>query len=95
MHIVVNTITVPEEQRQAVVDGFKHALPGMKRFSGFLSFELWTAEDGSMQAVSRWDSKESMEEYLRNDLFQRHHSGVGSKRMSIARPAHYTAEILS
>ncbi len=95
MYIVVNTISVPEEQRQAVIEGFKHALPGMKRFSGFLGFELWTAEDGSMQAVSRWESKEAVEEYLQNDLFQRHHSGVSSERMSIARPAHFTAEILS
>ena len=95
MYIVVNTISVPEAQRQAVVEGFKHALPGMKRFKGFLGLELWTAEDGSMQAVSRWDSREAMEEYLQNDLFQQHHSGISSQRMNVARPAHFSTEILS
>ncbi len=95
MYIVVNTISVPEAQRQAVIEGFKHALPGMKRFNGFLGMEIWTGEDGSMQAISRWNSREAMEEYLQNDLFKQHHGGVESQRMSIARPTHYTAEILS
>jgi heme-degrading monooxygenase HmoA len=95
MYIVVNTISVPEAQRQAVIEGFKHALPGMKRFNGFLGMEVWTAEDGSMQAISRWNSKEAMEAYLQNDLFKQHHGGIDSQRMSIARPAHYSAEILS
>ncbi|HLI09149.1 MAG TPA: antibiotic biosynthesis monooxygenase family protein [Ktedonobacteraceae bacterium] len=95
MYIVVNMISVPEAQRQAVIEGFKQALPSMKRFNGFLGMEVWTAEDGSMQAISRWDSKEAMEEYLQNDLFKQHHSGVSSQRMNVAQPAHYTAEVLS
>ena len=75
MYIVVNKLSVPADQRQAMIQGFKHALPSMKRFSGFLGFELWTAEDGTVQAVSRWESKEAVDEYLQNDLFRQHHGG--------------------
>jgi heme-degrading monooxygenase HmoA len=42
-------------------------MEAIQRASGM---ELWTAQDGSIQAVSRWESKESVEEYLQNPLFQ-------------------------
>ena len=97
MYIVVNKISVPQEQRQAMVEGFKHALPGMKRFSGFLGFELWTAEDGTVQAVSRWESKEAVDEYLQNDLFRQHHGGPARQQENMANQVttRYTAEVLS
>ena len=57
MYIAVNCIAAPEGQKQAMIEGFRHAAPGMKRFSGFLGLELWTAEDGTINAVSRWASK--------------------------------------
>ena len=97
MYIVVNKIAVPQEQRQAMVEGFKHALPGMKRFSGFLGFELWTAEDGTVQAVSRWESKEAVDEYLQNDLFRQHHGGPARQQDNASNQVttRYTAEVLS
>jgi len=97
MYIVVNKISVPAEQRQVMVEGFKHALPSMKRFSGFLGFELWSAEDGTVQAVSRWASKEAVDEYLQNDLFRQHHGGPASQHENASNQVttRYTAEILS
>ena len=97
MYIAVNKIAVPEDRRQAVVEGFKHAAPGMKRFSGFRGLELWTAEDGSILAVSRWDSKEALDEYLQNDLFRQHHGGPPSQQANVPNQVttHYTAEVIS
>ncbi|HEX6481428.1 MAG TPA: antibiotic biosynthesis monooxygenase family protein [Ktedonobacteraceae bacterium] len=97
MYIVVNKISVPADHRQAMVEGFKHALPGMKRFSGFLGFELWTAEDGTVQAVSRWESKEAVDEYLQNDLFRQHHGAPASQQDNSSNQVttRYTAEVLS
>ena len=96
MYVVVNKLSVPADQRQAVIQGFKHALPSMKRFSGFLGFELWTAEDGSVQAVSRWESKEAVDEYLQNDLFRQHHGGSASSQENVSNQVttRYTVEVL-
>jgi heme-degrading monooxygenase HmoA len=95
MYIVVNKIAVPAEHRQQVLEGFKHALPGMKRFSGFLGFELWTAEDGTVLGVSRWESKEAVDEYLRHDLFRQHHGGPARQQEDPSVTTRYTAEVLS
>jgi heme-degrading monooxygenase HmoA len=93
MYIAVNRIAAPEGQVQAMIEGFKHAVPGMKRFSGFLGLELWTAEDGT---VSRWASKEALDEYLKDDLFRHHHSGAGSEKMNVPNQvSYYSAEVLS
>jgi heme oxygenase (staphylobilin-producing) len=96
MYIAVNQIVAPEGQTQAMIEGFKHAAPGMKRFSGFLGLELWTAEDGSIHAVSRWASKEALDEYLKNDFFRQHHSGATSEQMNVPNQvSYYSAEVLS
>jgi len=96
MYIAVNRIAAPEGQAQAMIEGFKHAAPGMKRFSGFLGLELWTAEDGSTHAVSRWSSKEALDEYLKNDLFRQHHSGASTDQVNVPNQvSYYSAEVLS
>ena len=96
MYIAVNRIAAPESQAQAIIEGFKHAVPGMKRFSGFLGLELWTAEDGTIHAVSRWVSKEALDDYLKNDLFRQHHSGASSEQMNVPNQvSYYSAEVLS
>ena len=96
MYIAVNRIAASGDQAQAMIEGFKHAAPGMKRFSGFLGLELWTAEDGSINAVSRWASKEALDEYLKNDLFQQHHSRASSDQMNVPNQvSYYAAEVLS
>jgi heme-degrading monooxygenase HmoA len=78
MFIAVNKIGGPAghgRDPQMMVAGFQRAMAGMKQFQGFLGLEIWTAEDGSMQAVSRWTSKEALDEYLNSSLFGQHHSG--------------------
>jgi heme-degrading monooxygenase HmoA len=96
MYIAVNRIAAPAGQAQAIIEGFKHAAPGMKRFSGFLGLELWTAEDGTIHAVSRWATKEALDEYLKNDLFRQHHSGASSEQMNVPNQvSYYSAEVLS
>ncbi len=78
MFIVVNKVQVPAAHREAVEKAFEQAMPTMKQFKGFLGLELWTGEDNALQAISRWESKEAMEEYIKNDTFQQHH-GAGSE----------------
>ncbi len=95
MYIAVTKIVVPADHLQAVVEGFKQAAPGMKRFSGFLGLELWTAEDGTIQAVSRWASKEALDEYLQHDLFMQHHGGASSRQTNVpSQVSYYTAEVI-
>jgi heme-degrading monooxygenase HmoA len=96
MYIAVNQISAPAGQAQAMIEGFKHAVPGMKRFSGFLGMELWTAEDGTIHAVSRWASKEALDEYLKDDLFRHHHGAASSEQMNVPNQvSYYSAEVLS
>jgi heme-degrading monooxygenase HmoA len=96
MYIAVNRIAAPGAQSQAAVEGFKHAAPGMKRISGFLGLELWTAVDGSIHAVSRWASKEALDEYLQNDLFRQHHRGANSEQTHVPNQvSYYSAEVIS
>ena len=82
MLIAVNKVSVPAEQRAATIEGFKRAMPGMKQFSGFLGLELWTEQDGSLLAVSRWTSKEALDEYTNNAVFRSHHSGTTAEQKS-------------
>lgn len=93
MYIVVNTIP----NTKAMIEGFKHALPDMKQFGGFLGLELWEAADGTMQAVSRWASKEALDEYTSHQAFRQHHGGSGGGGAHAGGPpavAYYTCEVL-
>jgi heme-degrading monooxygenase HmoA len=80
-----------------MVEGFKHALPDMQQFSGFLGLELWEAADGTMQAVSRWASKEALDEYTNNQVFRQHHGGPGGGARPSSPPqvAYYNCEVIS
>ena len=81
MLIAVNKVAGPDsntEVRQRMIQGFTHAAPGMKQFKGYLGMELWTREDGTLLAISRWESKEALKEYTESPLFRSHHGGVAS-----------------
>lgn len=74
MFIAVNKLAGPgTEHGEAILQGFRQAIPGMKQFKGFRGLELWTDADGSISAISRWDSKEALEEYTSSPLFGHHH----------------------
>ncbi|GCE10827.1 antibiotic biosynthesis monooxygenase family protein [Tengunoibacter tsumagoiensis] len=94
MFIAVNTIAGPGGNER-MLEGFKHATPAMKQFTGFLGLEIWTAPDGSMQAISRWTSKEALDEYIHNSLFRSHHGGASGEQMNIPEQVfYYNAEVL-
>jgi heme-degrading monooxygenase HmoA len=96
MFIAVNKIQAPPAQLQAMLDGFEKAAPGMKQFSGFLGLELWTAEDNTVLAVSRWASKEALDEYVNNSLFRQHHGGATGEQMNVSNQVtYYSAKVLS
>lgn len=92
MYIVANAIP----NNQATIDAFKRAAPGMKQFSGFLGLEIWEAADGTMQAISRWTSKEALEEYTSNQAFRQHHGGGGGGAPAHGQPqaTYYTSEVI-
>ena len=92
MFIAVNKLQVPAEHQQHLLQAFEKAMPSMKRFKGFLGFELWTGEDNTILGVSRWESKEAMEEYLKNDLFRQHHGSASDEQTQPT--ASYSASIL-
>lgn len=80
MIIAVNKIAVPAAHREHMVSAFEKEAPNMKQFKGFLGLELWNAEDGTLLAVSRWESKEALAEYTNNPLFKAHHPGMGGEQ---------------
>jgi heme-degrading monooxygenase HmoA len=91
MFIAVNKVPVPKDHRQAVIEAFKKAAPDMKRFSGYLGLEMWIDESGSLLAVSRWTTKEALDEYIKNPLFKDHH---GNAQSDAAQTTYYEAEVI-
>lgn len=91
MYIAVNRIP----NNKAMIERFKQAAPDMKRFSGFLGLEIWEGADGSMQAISRWTSKEALDEYVNNQVFQQHHSSSsGAEAGAHTQTVYYTGEVI-
>ena len=92
MYIAVNKIPAHPH----VIAAFKQAAPDMKQFSGFLGLEIWEAADGSLQAVSRWTSKEALDEYLNNQAFKQHHGGGNAPQGNTAEhtTTYYTSEVV-
>jgi heme-degrading monooxygenase HmoA len=78
MFIAVTRIKAPQAAQARMVEGFRRGGPELKRFPGFLGFELWTNAD-TLEAVSRWESREAMEAYRASPMFGAHHGpGTGS-----------------
>lgn len=96
MFIAVNRISAPAGMVQKMIEGFRHAAPEMKRFGGFLGLELWTSPEGVIEAVSRWETREALDEYLKHDIFAAHHGGASSEQMNVSNQvSYYSAEVLS
>lgn len=99
MFIAVNKLAGPGTPHgEAILEGFKKAIPGMKQFKGFRGMEIWTASDGSVSAISRWESEEALEEYTSSPLFGQHHGGPSqhgsAEKQRPSGVQYYTAEIL-
>jgi heme-degrading monooxygenase HmoA len=74
MFIAVTRIRLPRERRERMLQAFRQNAPDLKRFDGFLGFELWQNDD-TLEAVSRWESRQAMEAYSHSAAFQAHHGG--------------------
>ncbi|MDQ6672535.1 MAG: antibiotic biosynthesis monooxygenase [Chloroflexota bacterium] len=78
MFIAVTKITAPAAAQERMVEGFRRGGPDLKHFPGFVGFELWRNDD-TLEAVSRWESREAMEAYRASPAFGAHHGpGTGS-----------------
>ncbi|GAC1320954.1 MAG: hypothetical protein NVSMB2_17280 [Chloroflexota bacterium] len=86
MFIAVTRIQAPAEAQQRMLEGFRRGGPELKRFPGFLGLELWH-NDSTLEAVSRWESREAMEAYRNSPMFGSHHgpgSGSGGSAETVA-----------
>lgn len=97
MFVAVNKIAAPAERMQAMMEAFEREAPRMKHFKGYLGMELWKGENNTVLAVSRWESKEAMEEYTNHPMFKEHHGGGSTSsgqgdRSSLV--SHYEAKVL-
>jgi heme-degrading monooxygenase HmoA len=74
LFISVTRVKLPKERLERMAEAFRHGAPDLKQFPGFLGFELWTNDD-TLEAVSRWESREAMEAYAHSEVFRAHHGG--------------------
>jgi heme-degrading monooxygenase HmoA len=75
MFIAVTRIKdVPPPAIDRMVEAFRRGAQDLTQFAGFRGFELWRTEN-SLDAVSRWDSREAMEAYRASPAFGAHHQG--------------------
>lgn len=80
MFVAVNTIAVPQEHRPRMLEAFRRSSPDLKKFEGFVGFEMWTEESGKLLAVSKWESREAFDKYVQSDAFRSHHGGQSSEQ---------------
>ncbi|HET7578995.1 MAG TPA: antibiotic biosynthesis monooxygenase [Bacillales bacterium] len=91
MFVAVNTITTEDTEKMAEM--FRKAAPQLKKFDGFLGFELW--RDGNkIESISRWASKEAFDAYINSDMFHQHHSGEAAKQESHSQASYYEGEVI-
>lgn len=97
MFIAVTRVKLPKAALERMAEGFRKNAPDMKQFPGFLGLELWTNED-TLEAVSRWESREAMEHYSQSQAFQSHHGhsagGQGPGAQGAGQVEYYTGEVL-
>ncbi|HLV99306.1 MAG TPA: antibiotic biosynthesis monooxygenase family protein [Ktedonobacterales bacterium] len=100
MFIAVTRVKLPKEPLERMAQAFRNNAADMKQFAGFLGLELWTNED-TLEAVSRWESREAMEAYSRSSAFQAHHGhgpggaqGPGSGAPTAGGVEYFTGEVL-
>ena len=93
MFIAVTRIKAPQAALDRMTEGFRRGGAELKRFPGFVGFELWRNAE-SLEAVSRWESREAMEQYRSSPMFGAHHGPGGSGDGSSAEAVQFDAEIV-
>lgn len=96
MFIAVNRITAPAQAMDRMVEGFRKNADSLKAFEGFLALELWRGET-TLEAVSKWASREAFEAWANSDSFLASHGfarsqGGGGGGAAVA---YYEGETLS
>lgn len=91
MFVAVNTITTKDPEKMAEM--FRKAAPQLKKFEGFLGFELWK-DDNKIESVSRWESKLAFDTYINSEMFHQHHSDEAVKKESHSKASYYEGEII-
>jgi heme-degrading monooxygenase HmoA len=79
MYIAVTKVTAPRQALERMAEAFRKAAPDMKNFPGCTGLELWLSDD-TLEAVSRWESKEAVDAYAKSPMFGAHHPGAESGR---------------
>jgi heme-degrading monooxygenase HmoA len=93
MFIAVNKVAVPASQQERIKQEFERRAGDLKQLKGALGLELWTSDE-ALLVVSRWESKEAMDEYVNHPMFRRHHPNTSSGEAKQADFSFYSAEVL-
>ncbi len=94
MVIAVTRIAATKEQIERMLQGFRHAAPSVRQFPGCTGFELWHNET-TLEAVSRWESREAIQAYADSPLFSSHHPGMsGEQSASSGQVEYFEGEVL-
>ena len=79
MFIAVNRIAAPPEAMDRMAGAFRQNAESLKRFAGFIAFELWR-DERTLEAVSKWESRAAFETWRTSDDFLASHaSGRGGQ----------------
>jgi heme-degrading monooxygenase HmoA len=93
VYIAVNKVVVPASQQERIVQEFERRAGDLKQLKGALGLELWTSDE-ALLVVSRWESKEAMEEYINHPMFRRHHPGISDNEAKQADFSFYNAKVV-
>ncbi len=74
MIIAVTRISAPAPALDRMAEAFRHAAGDMLQFQGFVGLELWRNND-TLEAISRWETREALDAYTASDAFRAHHGG--------------------
>lgn len=99
MYIAVNRIAAPPEAMDRMTEGFRHNAESLKTFDGFIAFELWRGET-TLDAVSKWESREAFEVWRTSDNFLAAHAGArggsqGAGQGGGSSVAYYEGEVMA
>jgi heme-degrading monooxygenase HmoA len=86
MIVVLNRLTVPETEADALVASFAGAAGRMAEVPGCLGFELWQRQGaGEFQVVTRWRDRRAFEAWRESEAFRRAHAHAagGTAELSI------------
>ncbi|HEV2237294.1 MAG TPA: antibiotic biosynthesis monooxygenase family protein [Ktedonobacterales bacterium] len=75
MIIAVTRINAPAPALDRMAEAFRQSARDLLQFSGFIGLELWRNAD-TLEAISRWVSREALDAYTASDAFRAHHGGA-------------------